>query len=507
MIRLSRFNYDYLSPVAGILLALAFAPLAWSYLAIIALILLFFVWEEVSPGKAAWRGFLFGLGLFGSGVSWVFVSVYFFGGANIVGSGLLTLFFVIVWACFPALTGYLTIVFKVKSQQYHYLNVFIIPAIWMLIENFRGYWLLNGFPWFQLAYSQVDSLLSGYVPLLGVYGTGYLLAFSAAFAVYIIKNISHRKLLLLLLLLLWVVGGFLARIQWTHTLASPFNVALVQGNIAQDQKWVGENRLKTLLKYKQLTQENWDAKVIVWPETSIPAFLDQVDAFFLTPLEEEARKHQTDLVVSLPIAGAAEGEIYNGVLTLGQARGVYRKNHLLPFGEYLPLQPLSGWVLKLLGVHLGNFSAGGADQPLLRAGGYKFATSICYEDVFGGEVAHASEDAAYLVNVTNDAWFGNSLEPHQHMQMARMRALETGRYMLRVTNTGVTAIVGPDGKIIKQAPLFEAVVLKGEVTPMAGATPYASIGDTPILGGILLLLGVPLLLERFLLSVRQIKEK
>ncbi|MDD1628162.1 MAG: apolipoprotein N-acyltransferase, partial [Methylococcaceae bacterium] len=181
-------------------------------------------------------------------------------------------------------------------------------------------------------------------------------------------------------------------------------------------------------------------------------------------------------------------EKYNAVMTLGKETGMYRKKHLLPFGEYLPWQPVSGFILNSLSIKLGNFTPGGIDQPLLKAGGYHFITSICYEDAFGDAGLTGLPDAAYLVNVTNDGWFGNSIEPHQHLQIARMRAMETGRFLLRSTNTGVTAIVAPDGRIISQAPLFKATVLTDRITPMGGMTPYAKLGDKPVIIALIILL-------------------
>jgi apolipoprotein N-acyltransferase len=266
---------------------------------------------------------------------------------------------------------------------------------------------------------------------------------------------------------------------------------LIQGNIAQDQKWKPENKIRILQKYKSMTEEHWDSDVIIWPETAVPAFRAEVNESFLLPLSKEAEKTDTDLIVSVPVRGSLSHEKYNAVITLGKNDGIYRKNHLLPFGEYLPLQPLSGFVLNTLNIQLGNFFQGGADQPLLKAGGYPFITSICYEDAFSEVNIRGLSDAAYLVNVTNDAWFGNSLEPHQHLQIARMRAMETGRFLLRATNTGITAIVSPSGDIIKQAPLFEAVAISENITPMGGITPYAGVGDKVIISAIgILLLGL-----------------
>ena len=214
------------------------------------------------------------------------------------------------------------------------------------------------------------------------------------------------------------------------------------------------------------------------------------------PLSKAAQQHNTDLIVSLPAHGKSEDEKYNAVMTLGKETGMYRKKHLLPFGEYLPWQPVSGFILNSLAIKLGNFKPGEIDQPLLNAGGYPFITSICYEDAFGDAGIIGLPDAAYLVNVTNDGWFGNSIEPHQHLQIARMRAMETGRFLLRSTNTGVTAVIGPDGKIISQAPLFKATVLTETITPMGGMTPYASSGDKPVIFFLIILLFCIIIYDR-----------
>ncbi len=476
----------YCSIIAGLLLALAFAPFNYAVLAIFSLSYLFWSWQGVSAAKAALRGYLFGCGLFGVGVSWVYVSVHDFGGASMLGAGLLTVFFVAFWALFPALIGFCVVKFNQIGN--HWVSLLLAPLVWILVENIRGYWLLNGFPWLQIAYTQLDTPLSGYIPLLGVYGTGFLLALNSAVLVFCTRQQKYRIRLLSLLGGIWLGGWALSQIQWTEEVGDAFKVSLVQGNISQDQKWVPQNRMNTLMKYKQLTQQHWDSKVIIWPEASIPAFLSDVDEFYIRPLEAEAKQHQVDLVVSLPMDEPDSKAMFNGVLVIGKERGAYKKNHLLPFGEYMPLQPLSGFVLKLLGIKLGDFNAGGDQQAFLKAGGYAFSTSICYEDAFGGEVARNIEQAAFLVNVTNDAWFGNSIEPHQHMQIARMRALETGRFLARATNTGITGFVGPNGKIISQAPLFETYVLTDAIKPMQGLTPYARIGDYWIIGGLSLLL-------------------
>jgi apolipoprotein N-acyltransferase len=453
---------------------------------------LFAAWLNISAKRAALRGYLFGLGAFGSGVSWVYISMHDFGGAGVFGSSMLTALFAAFWALFPALVGYLS----VKMQRVG--RIVLVPVIWILVEYFRGYWLLNGFTWLQIAYSQMDTPLAGYMPVLGVYGTGFIVALTASVVVEIVQRCRGEFIrpgrlksplqLIITLAILWSVGGLLRNQTWTHEIGPPIRISMIQGNIGQDQKWRPENKINTLLKYKRMTEAHWDSKVIIWPETAIPAYLDQVEQNFLTPLANDAKQHNTDLIISVPVQEQSPTKNFNAVITLGKEQGMYRKSHLLPFGEYLPLQPLSGFVLSMINIRLGNFAPGATNQPLLKAGGYPFITLICYEDAFGDLSIKGLPDAAFLVNVTNDGWFGDTIEPYQHMQMARMRAMETGRFLLRSTNTGVTAVVSPTGEIINQAPMFQETVLTDMITPMGGMTPYARFGDKPIIAVMVILL-------------------
>lgn len=468
-----------LTLLSGMTLTLSFAPFGYSYLALLALVVLFTSWQQCSPWQAAIRGYCFGLGMFSLGVTWVFVSIYFYGNASLFASALLSELFAAFWALFPALVGYLSV--WLNGFLHRQFLFGLIPLLWILLEYVRGYWLLNGFPWLQIAYSQIDSPYAGFMPLLGVYGTGFLLALTAALFVYLLRFKRHCVILSVAMMLILASGCVLRHVSWTEKSGAPIQVTLIQGNISQDEKWQAGNLVKTLLTYQQMTYTHWDSQVIIWPETSIPAYLSQVDEHFLIPLESVAKTHKTDLIVSLLEKDAVTGAVFNSALVLGAQRSVYRKNHLLPFGEYMPLQPLSGWVLDNIGIRLDDFTPGGDHQPLLKAAGHSFTTSICYEDAFGSEAIRHLAQTDYLVNLTNDAWFGRSFEPHQHLQMARVRAIETGRYMLRATNTGLTAIIAPDGKIIQQAPLFETATVTDYIFPMSGLTPYARLGDTAII--------------------------
>ena len=458
----------------GVLLTLSFAPYDYAYAALPALMFLYWSWTKHSARKALLLAYVFGLGLFGSGIWWVFISVHDFGGADGFSAVMLTLLLVSLWALFPAMSAYITVKLILISPGV-WVRIMASALLWVGVEYFRGAFLLNGFPWLQIAYSQLQTPLAGYAPLLGVYGVGFLLAASAFAGVEILRRKLRPLNGLVFLLLIWGGGGLLQFVSWTHSVGPPLKITLVQGNIGQGQKWLPEQRADTLSLYQELSRQHWDSQVIIWPETAIPAFLSEVKASYLEPLAVEAGRHQVDLVVSLP---SGEGkEYFNSVLVLGEKPALYHKNQLLPFGEYLPLQPVSGWVLEQLEIPLGDFTAGADRQPLLSAGGYAFTTTICYEDAYGEQVNRQIADAAYIVNVTNDAWFGDTSQPYQHMQMAQMRALETGRYLLRATNTGLTGFVGPNGVIRKQAPLFVTTTLTDSIVPMGGVTPYVRLSD------------------------------
>lgn len=472
-----------LAPWFGALLTLAFAPFDYPYAALVSLAFIYGAWRTQSAKRAALTGYLFGLGLFGSGLWWVYISIHDYGAADPFSATALTALLVTVWALFPALTGFLAV--KLMILPAGWWRPAAIALLWVAVEYLRGYWLLNGFPWLQIAYSQLATPLAGFAPLLGVYGVGFLLAFSAFALVEVWVGELQRRTGVALVLAVWVGGASLAELRWTEASGSPIKITLLQGNISQAQKWRPDQMLKTLNLYRRMTEQHWDSDAIFWPETSIPAFLDQVRVLFIEPLRAEASVRGVDVVVGLPTNGDGDA-YYNSVVALGESLSLYHKQHLLPFGEYLPLQPLSGWILARLQIPLGQFTAGSASQPLLQAGGHAFVTTICYEDAFGELVARQVRDAAYLVNMTNDAWFGDSAQPYQHMQMAQMRALETGRYLVRATNTGLTGFVGPDGKLRKTAPLFTTTALTDEIVPMAGLTPYARLGDKGVFGLLLL---------------------
>jgi apolipoprotein N-acyltransferase len=273
----------------------------------------------------------------------------------------------------------------------------------------------------------------------------------------------------------------LAAVRWTEPAGAPLSVTLLQGDVPQDQKWEPSAFEPTLKLYRKLTDAHWASKLIVWPEAAVPAYQDEVQIDYLDPLEADARAHGTDILLGVPSYDPLKDAYYNSVISLGSSDGTYNKRHLVPFGEDFEFLPQ--WVKSLLrdmDLPYSSFSPGATDQRLLRAAGYAVGTSICYEDAYGSEIMRDLPQAAFLVNVSNDGWFGDSIALPQHLEIARMRALEAGRWLLRTTNTGVTAIIDDGGRVRAEAPTQKVYVLDGEIQPLAGATPVTQWGDVPV---------------------------
>ena len=469
---------DLLALLAGAATPLAFSPLDWWPVAVLSSALLLALWLFSSQRSAAWRGFLFGLGLFGVGISWIFISIHYHGHVGLGLSIFLTLALIVVMALFPMLLGYLLGRYSPRgfeSRATRYKLLLLFPAAWVLLEWVRG-WFMTGFPWLSLGYSQTDSPLAGLAPLLGVYGVSWAIVFSAALLLGLVFDRAGRIFYMAMLVILWLVAAVADDTHWTSPSGAPIKVALLQGNIPQDMKWHPDVRRPTIELYTELSRKHWDADLIVWPETALPAFYYEAEGF-LEDFELEARENNTDLLIGLLSLDKERRHYYNTMLSIGSGRGMYHKNHLVPFTEYLPLKFLLGGLVDFMQVPMSDFSKGGDSQKPLKVANQYAGISICFEDAFGEEVINALPEATFLVNVSNDAWFDSSWAPPQHLQMARMRALESGRPMLRATNTGMTAIIDAKGVIKSAAPQFEVATISGTIQPRGGLTLYAMTGN------------------------------
>jgi apolipoprotein N-acyltransferase len=463
--------------LAGALLPLAFAPLELFPVGFLAPVVLYLLWEDSSPRQAFREGYLFGLACFGVGVSWVFVSIHDMGHLTLGLAGFITALFIAFLALFPAFQGYLMAWLFPGSGPVHAVLVF--PALWVTWEALRG-WVFTGFPWLYLGYSQMDAPLRGLAPVVGVLGLSFATAATGGLLLALGRARDWRVRLGwgLTLALLWGGAAALDRLPWTAPSGAPLRVSLLQGAIPQQVRWLPEERVANIRRYLDLTREHWGAQLIVWPENALTLFYHDA-ADFLASLAEEAQTHGAELLIGLPVLDPDTQRYYNALVGL-PAGTFYFKHHLVPFTEFLPLKALLGSLVSFFQVPMSDFSHGPADQGPMPLAGHRLGLSICYEAAFPREIAAVLPAADLLVNVSNDGWFGNSLAPHQNLQMAQMRALETGRWLLRDTNTGISAIIGPDGRLYARSPSFQDYVLTADVQPMVGATPYVQLGDTPV---------------------------
>lgn len=463
---------------AGLLLAAAFAPLGVAPLAVLCPAFLFLLWEGAAPRAAAWRGFLFTGGTFLAGTYWLYNSIHLVGQAPLWIALFLMLGLVAIMGSYTALLGYAVARWGVASGPLRWLV--LLPAGWVVVEWIRG-WFLSGFPWLALGYSQLETPLRGYAPVSGVYGTSLAAALMAGAVVTLLLGRRAARLTALgLVLLIVIAGAQLARVEWTAPRGTELSVALVQGAVPQSMKWEAGQRERTLELYAGLTAPHLGTDIIVWPEAALPA-LERDIRPFLDSLHAAARGRGSDVILGQLRRDPEAGSYYNALLALGESEQWYDKRRLVPFGEFFPVPAQVREWLRLMNLPYSDFEAGADDQPPLAAAGETLAPTICYEDAYASEQLALVRDSTLLVNVTNDAWFGDSTAPHQHLDISRMRALETGRPMLRATNDGVTALIAHDGTLTATLPQFQAGVLTGTVQPRVGHTPYVRSGNRPVL--------------------------
>lgn len=471
-----------LSVLAGAVLPLAFAPAEQFWLAPLSYAVLFYVWRDAAPKRAFGLGFAYGAASFGFGTYWTYIAVREFGEAPIALAAFLTVGLVAVLAAFVAVGGYVAARWCRARGPFAWLVV--LPAAFLFTEWLRG-WMFTGFGWLAAGYSQTDSWLMGYAPLAGVYGMSAAVLVSAgALLTLVLGTMRARVVAAGVLVAIWGVGFAADRYEFTVPKERELSVALVQGAIQQDLKWRPEQLPGTLALYRELTYANHGADIIVWPEAAIPTVYEYVDGFLDGVRAAASASGSTVLLGILRFGpnGETTGSFQNILLALTDEMQVYVKRHLVPFGEYFPVPSFIRSWMRLMSLPYTDALPGDPDQPLISVAGEQAAITICYEDVFGSEQLRYLPEASLLVNVSNDAWFGDSIAPHQHLQIARVRAAETGRYMLRSTNTGVTAVIDPNGGIVATVPQFEASVLKARVRGYTGTTPYVIVGNRLVVG-------------------------
>lgn len=489
----------------GAATTLAFAPFQFWPLAILSPAFLLLLIHQKSAKQSMMIGYAWGLGQFATGISWVQVSIDNFGGMPKLASLTLMALLIGYLALYSGLFTWALNKFVPHNNRYRY--IFAAPVLWLVCDWLRGY-IMTGFPWLLLGYSQIDSPLGNFAPLGGVDLVTLLVLTIAG---TIAHTWINREWRLLIIPGVIVMTGFgLNAAHWVKPdLSNTTKIALIQGNIPQALKWLPKQRWPTIIKYMDLTRANWDADIIVWPEAAIPAFEYEIPSF-LQNLDTAARLNDSTVITGI-VNRDKNTVFYNSILTLGTtANGPYKynmdlryhKHHLLPFGEFVPFEDLLRPVAPLFNLPMSSFTAGSLVQNNLDANGLQLAPALCYEIIFNEQVRkNVTDNTDFILTLSNDAWFGHSIGPLQHMEIARMRALELGKPVIRSTNNGVTAVTDYRGKIIKQLPQFETGVLRAKIHPSLGHTPYFFVGTWPLYIWVLICFGF--IIKWYMTSRRQ----
>ena len=470
--------------VAGALQTLTFAPFNLWWLGPVSVFLILLVTIPAAPGQLFRAGWFTGLGLFATGASWVYISISEYGNTSIPIAILLTVLFVMGLALFHALAFWF---WGKLAKESAVRRLILFPAVWILGDWLRG-WLLTGFPWLYLGTAHTDGPLAGLAPLTGVHGVTFWVTVTgvAAYAagwLFLRQRWAMAGLVLALTFVPWIAAPAMNRVDWTGISEQPITFAAMQGNIPQQVKWDPDFLRDQIVTYLTLTENHWDTDLILWPETAIPITQDQAGKI-IEHIDGKLGENST-LITGIPWYGFSDRiedfTYHNSIMAIGNGGGMYHKQKLVPFGEYVPLQGLLRGLIGFFDLPMSSFSPGPGRQGPLKVNGIDVMPFICYEVAYPDFVAFNSRAAGLLLTISNDGWFGDSIGPLQHLQIARMRALETGRYMLRGTNNGVTAIINEKGQITGRIPQFERATLTGQVFTATGSTPYMRTGSWPVL--------------------------
>ncbi len=471
-----------LSAAAGVALSCAYAPLSWFPLAIIAPAAVLLSWRRRAPRAAALDGWIFGFAHFATSFYWVYYSLHDFGEAPAALAIAATLLFVATLAVYFAALAW-AVAFAARFVRAAPLCLLLYPSLWTLSEWLRGV-LLTGFPWNFAGQAIVDSPLAGVLPVFGATGASWLAIFLAGCLALAFSRRAARAVAAGAFVAASAAGAASALLEWTVPAGERVEVALVQGNVEQNLKFDRNNFRRIVETYRGLSARALGAGLVLWPETAVPAYYDLIEEDLAAPLGDEIREAGGEFVLGAFVRDE-DGGAYNALVKVASPPQVYRKRHLVPFGEYLPLRGLLDFFKAWILIPMSDLKAG-RDRPLMRVGEHDVGVSICYEVSFASEIMDALPEAAYLINVSNDSWFGDSTAPYQHLQLARLRAAETGREMVRATSTGVSAFIDHEGNVVERSRQFAEQLVTATIEPRRGRTPYSVWGDAPVLAWSLL---------------------
>jgi len=476
---LNRTRAHYLlAIVAGAALPLAFAPFEWFFVAPLSYAVLLYVWTDAAPRRAFGLGLAYGCASFGLGTYWTYIAVRVIGQAPMFVGVTLTAGLVLVLAAFIAVAGLAAArAFRTRGAVAWLVT---LPAVFVLTEWLRG-WMFTGFGWLAAGYSQTDSWLMGYAPLGGIHLMSLaVLVTGGALLTLWLGSHRERAVAAGAVAAVWIGGFALQGRELTQAKESTLDVALATAAIPQSTKYDPAQLQPTLALYAELARQAAGADLIVWPEAAIPVPIELVSGWMETVRRRAATQGSTLLLGALRTVPATRdtAETYeNTLLALTDQPQAYVKRHLVPFGEFYPVPNFIRDWMRLMNLPYIDLVVGADDQPLITVAGEQIGVTICYEDVFGAEQLKHLADTTLLVNVSNDGWFGESIAIPQHLQIARVRAAEGGRYLVRAANRGITAVIDPHGRVVETIAPFQAGLLRATVRGYTGATPYARLGN------------------------------
>lgn len=476
---LGRYGYLLRAFFGGLLLPFGFAPFHLPGLSILGIALLFATLQAQTLKQSFLTGFVFGLAFLGFGVSWVYVSIHDYGHLNAFVSAIVTLVFIIYLAFYFSLVA---MAYQLLSKHRSWLfKCTLFSALWCLGEYLRST-MMGGFPWLLLGSGQIDTPLKYLLPIIGIYGVGFLACLAATCLTVGMQTPSfkqrYRWLVAFVILLLAPI--VLKNQQWTSMRSTPLSVGIIQANLSMRDKW-DESLFWTLVNHykERIDTLMGKTKLIVMPESAIPLPTSYLSDL-LDTLNQQATEAGSALLLGIPQpSDQDENRYYNALITLGRADGYYLKQHLVPFGEFIP-KPFEA-LFQRFGIPAANLTAGKRHQPLIHAQNNAIATLICYELAYPALLRQQLPEAALIVSISDDGWFGHSLAMYQQLQLSQLLSMQTGRYQVVANNDGLSSVINNKGEIIASLPAFSAGVLEASVLPATGASPWVYLGDTPIL--------------------------
>ena len=474
----TRYGYLLRAFFAGLLIPFGFAPFHLPGLALLGIALLYAQLKFQSSKQSFLIGFVFGVGFLGLGVSWVYISIHAYGHLNALLSALVTLLFVIYLALYPGLAALLYS--KLSLRRSLLFSCFLFSAIWCLCEYLRAT-MMSGFPWLLLGFGQIDTPLKYLLPIVGVYGVSFLACLAATFLVATIQTLQWRRYIwLAAFIAVLLVPSILKNKSWTIISNTPLSVGVIQANLSMRDKWDESLFWQLLQQYNQsIKQLMGKKKLIVMPESAIPVPESYVSEFIDTT-NRQAKLAGSSILLGIPQPTTLdETYYYNTLISLGEARGNYVKQHLVPFGEFIP-QPFEQ-LIYWLGIPSANLKPGPSNQPLIQVDNHPIATLICYELAYPQLLRKQLPTAEWIVSISDDGWFGRSLAMYQQLQMAQVLSILTGRFQVVSNNDGLSSIINTQGNIVASLPALSSGILEADIYPATGGSPWIHLGDTPTL--------------------------